>query len=178
MEIYTISGAPPFGATTCPPGWTPTPNGNCGGPGPRYYLKAAADLQTALRSLGARVGDPRLSVPIDGIVGPETVQAAERAFSTHIGPGQAPAALRAGGLGILGVAQNASVMADLANAETTRRGGAIAVTPPPPKGIKVAIGPAEIITEPPGASRKVWALVGLNALAASIGIYFAATRDS
>jgi hypothetical protein len=177
MEIYTISGAA-FGATTCPPGWTPTPNGNCGGPAPRYYLKAAADLQAALRGLGARVGDAGLaSLPIDGIVGPATVQAAERAFSTHIGPGQAPAALRAGGLGILGVAQSASVMADLANAETTRRGGALVTTPPPPKGtVRVEIGPAEIMTEP--SSRKMWALVGLNALAATIGIYFVATRDS
>jgi len=178
VEIYTISGAPPFGAAACPPGWTPTPNGNCGGPAPRYYLKAAADLQTALRSLGARAGDPGLaSLPIDGIIGPGTVQAAEHAFATHIGPGQAPAALRAGGLGILGVAQSASVMADLANAETVRRGGAIAVTPPPPKGVvHVDIGPAEIMAEP--SSRKVWALLGLNALAATIGIYFVATRDS
>lgn len=66
-EVYTIAGAP-LGATNCPPGWTRTPNGNCGGAPPSYRAAAAVALQQALNAKGA-------GLKVDGIIGPATVAA-------------------------------------------------------------------------------------------------------
>jgi hypothetical protein len=75
-EVYTIAGAP-FGAVECPSGWTVTPNGNCGGPPPKYFQADAAALQRALNTKGA-------GLRVDGIIGPLTVNAVNRLLSKSL----------------------------------------------------------------------------------------------
>lgn len=175
MEVISING-PGFGAVTCPQGWFQTPNGNCGGPPPKYYSSAAFAVQKALRALGLRARDNFLaSVVTDGVLGKETQDAINKAFTQHIGEGSAPAAFRTGTLSIGEIAQNALNLAIRLNEEVLRRGGA-----PVPIPSKVTVGPAQILPSPPAPSAapsgKLWALVGLSLLAASVGTYCALTK--
>lgn len=128
-EVFTISGA--LDAAACPAGWKATPKGNCAGPGGRS-APAAAALQNALRTLGIAAGDKALAATgVDGIVGPGTAAAVNRAFTVHIGPGQAAANLRSGRLTKYDVAQNAATLTKIVAAEVARRGGAVGPTPTP-----------------------------------------------
>lgn len=168
-----------FGAA-CPPGWTQTPKGNCGGPSPPAYRNPlASELQNALKALGKAVGgDTRLtSLSADGVIGPQTAAAANIALTTHIGPGQAPANLRTGALSPFDVAAAATQITTLAQNETVRRGGSL--TPPRPSpgpspgpvpGPVPAPGP-EHTDVTPGISMKTWAIVGAVVVAAGAGAY-------
>ena len=166
MEVYTING-PGFGAMSCPPGWTPTPNGNCGGPPPKYYMAVAATLQKALKSLGAKIGDTALSsLVVDGIVGAQTIGALNRAFTQHLE--KAPQSFKTGVLNMGDIAQNSQALLAALNTELIRQGGSDAAVPVP----RVEIGPAQILprrTYP----KKLWALAGLSALVAGVGVFFA-----
>lgn len=97
-------------------------------------------LQNALRALGARVGDRRLLIAADGLVGPKTTGAVNRAFTKHIGPGQAPASYRSGKLTIVDVRRNAAALAGLVTDEVNRRGGAPVVPLKPKKKVPTAPG--------------------------------------
>jgi len=169
MEVISING-PGFGLVTCPPGWTRTPKGNCGGPPPRYYSDAAAAVQKALRALGARAKDSFLTaIRVDGVIGGNTRDAINKAFTQHIGEGSAPAAFRSGTLSVEDIAKNALILAIRLNEEVLRRGGA-PVPVPPPQAPRVNVGPAEMLPPAPSSTR-IWALVGLNLLVAGIGGY-------
>jgi hypothetical protein len=185
-EVFSISGAPNtlhpgmgygFGAS-CPAGFTLTKNGNCQG-------AAAKALQTALRALGNAVRDGVLmNISADGAIGPSTAAAVNRAFTTHIGPGQAAAQFRTGTLGIFDVANAAPVLTQLINAETVRRGGSTsaAVTPrPAPTPAPATYIPPGQVTPPPAEappgffasiSTVGWVLIGLAGLGAAVGMYF------
>lgn len=190
-EVYSIAGAYPglgyhFGAAPCGPGFEVTPNGNCGAPmgscPPGMSVKGACrsplaiDLQNALVALGRAVGDGELiALTVDGFIGPKTVAAVNRAFTKHVGSGQAPAALRTGGLSLLAVSTNAAQLAQLAKTETGRRG---AVTPPPPP---VAAMPAPKPPVTPGVDTRpeldtstkphAYALLGFDALLMGLGFW-------
>lgn len=182
-EVFSISGAS-LGATACPVGWQATPNGNCGAPaagcpsnmrlGAACRSAAAIALQNAVRALGRQVGDPVLAaLAVDGFVGPKTTEAVNRAFTTHIGSGQAPADVRTGALSLTDVATRAPQLTQLASAEVVRRGGAVPAPPAmkaTPAAAKAATGEdlAPIAGDYPNA---LWALVGLNALAAVTGAW-------
>lgn len=182
-EVVSISGAA-LGATACPTGWQVTPNGNCGAPsqGCAPNMKVgnacrdprALALQTALVSMGRTIKDSALSsLAIDGFIGPKTTAAVNRAFTTHIGSGQAPAVFRTGKLQIDQVAEQATTLTDLVKAEVQRRGGVLAPIPaqPLPQVVPQQVVQAEALR--PRPSNALWALVGLNAVAAGTGFWFA-----
>ena len=134
------SVAPVLPPSPCPTGWEVTANGNCGAPAadcpPNMRYKgacrspAAAELQNAVRALGHVVNDPALKkVGIDGIVNGGTVAAVNRAFTMHIGAGQAPADLRTGKLTLRDLASRAPVMTAAIAAEVVRRGGTVPTSP-------------------------------------------------
>jgi peptidoglycan hydrolase-like protein with peptidoglycan-binding domain len=160
-EVITISGFGRGLGAACPPGWTATGSGNCRG-------SAAKSLQDALRALGAKIGDSALrNLAADGVVGPATVAAVNRAFTAHVGSGQAPPAYRTGALSLYDVAQLAGTLAQLVSAEVTRRGGSL-VAPPaalPPPG-----------AAPGGSSTLWWVLGGLGVAIVLGGVLYTATR--
>ena len=177
-EVYTLTGAP--AVAPCPVGWQVTPNGNCGAPG-GGRAPAAIALQNALRALGAVTGDRALNVGVDGYIGPETTRATNRAFTLHLGPGQATARYRTGGLTQVQVANEAAALAMVLSSEVARRGGTPAVAPvvppPVPGGKFVAeVGPA--VLEPAAPNRALWALLGLSAVAALAGVYVEYSRGA
>jgi hypothetical protein len=91
---------------------------------------SVAGLQTALKNFGKNIGDKTLMVlVVDGLIGPKTVAAANRALRTHIGAGQAPAELRTGVLTKAEVVANAERIKQLVNTEARRRGFGIYVGP-------------------------------------------------
>jgi len=91
---------------------------------------SVAGLQTALASFGRQIGDAILkAIVVDGLIGPKTVAAANRALRTHIGPNQVPAELRTGLLKQAQVVAAASQIAQLLNTEARRRGFGTAAVP-------------------------------------------------
>ena len=105
---------------------------------------AIAGLQTALKGFGQSVGDTVLrAIVVDGLIGPKTVAAANRALRQHIGAGQAPQDLRTGVLTQAQVVTNAAQITQLVNAEATRRGFDVFVGPValPKKAVATYIPP-------------------------------------
>jgi lysozyme family protein len=89
-----------------------------------------AGLQTALANFGAKIGDAVLkAIKVDGLIGPKTTAAANRALRQHIGAGQAPQDLRTGVLTQAQVLANAAQIAQLVNTEARRRGFGIEAVP-------------------------------------------------
>lgn len=167
---------------TCPEGWAATPNGNCGAVTencpPNFLTQGGAcrsvvalRLQNALYSLARTVRDNALgSLAVDGFVGPETVAAVNRAFTTHVGAGQAPGSMRTGKLTVTDVALRAEELAKIAEAEVLRRGGKL-VTKVAVNVGPAAVKPAAIDTVDAELPGKLWALVGLELLAIGLGVY-------
>lgn len=86
-----------------------------------------ARLQRGLRTLGAVARDGALAaIKPDGVLGPRTVVAVNRALTRHIGAGQAPAAFRTGALTLAQVAANANTIIPVIEAEVSRRGARVA----------------------------------------------------
>lgn len=86
----------------------------------------ALRLQAALVQLGNVVRDSVLMVMgIDGALGGKTVIAVNRAFTTHIGAGQAPAAVRTGKLTLAWIKAHAAMLSGYLEAEVRRRGGVV-----------------------------------------------------
>lgn len=86
---------------------------------------AVAALQAALQSLGQSAGDSVLmAIVADGLVGPKTTGAVNRAFTQYVAAAYAPAQFRTGRLTNATVSSNAAKLADLVNREAVRRAGA------------------------------------------------------
>jgi hypothetical protein len=82
-----------------------------------------ATLQNALVALGKGIGDTSLSkLTIDGLIGPKTTAAVNRAFTVHLGSGQAPASYRTGALSQSQVEAGANTLAAYIETELVRRG--------------------------------------------------------
>jgi hypothetical protein len=87
------------------------------------YSSSVASLQTALIALGQKVGDATLmALVLDGLIGPKTTAAANRAFAIYVTG--APANFATGTLTQSQVSTNASSLASYVNAELSRRGAA------------------------------------------------------
>lgn len=85
----------------------------------------AIRVQKALAALGNKIGDVVLKkIKADGAIGSATAAAVNKAFTKHIGSGQAPTNFRTGKLTPNDVKANATALAGLIEAETMRRGGA------------------------------------------------------
>ena len=188
-EVFTISGPGGFGqaAASCPVGWQQTPNGNCGAPvagcppelrlGNACRSPAAIQLQNALKALGKTVGDPALvGLAVDGFIGPGTTAAANRAFTTHLGAGQATARFRTGVLTQSQVANEAALMASVISAEVARRSGTVPAPPVFRPSPVVATAPAtQPYTAPATGGQAspagLWGVVALSSVAAATGFY-------
>jgi hypothetical protein len=97
------------------------------------------DLQTALVALGKGIGDNILSkIVIDGLIGPKTTAATNRALTVHLGAGQAPANLRTGSLSQAIVVSQAEAIAGLIETEVKRRGFTVP-TPKKASAVKKAV---------------------------------------
>ena len=82
-----------------------------------------ATLQNALVALGKGIGDTSLSkLTIDGLIGPKTTAATNRAFTVHLGSGQAPASYRTGAMSQAQVETSANTLAAYIETELVRRG--------------------------------------------------------
>jgi hypothetical protein len=80
-------------------------------------------LQNGLKALGQGVGDNILrAIVVDGLIGPKTTAATNRALTVHVGEFQAPATLRTGSLSQAQVVANADALAQIINTEAQRRG--------------------------------------------------------
>lgn len=91
--------------------------------------QAIGDLQTALVGLGKAIGDNALSkIAIDGVIGPKTAAATNRALTVHLGAGQAPANLRTGSLSQSVIVSQAQTITGLIDAEIARRGFSLPVS--------------------------------------------------
>ena len=118
---------------------------------------SVASLQTALANFGRQIGDAALkAIKVDGLIGPKTTAAANRALRQHIGAGQAPQDLRTGVLTQAQVLANATQITTLINTEARRRGFGIATAPATvkkPAAKKVAAKTTAVATYiPPAAS--------------------------
>lgn len=89
---------------------------------------AAADqkiavLQNALVILGKGIGDNILkAIVVDGLMGPKTMAAVNRALSVHVGSGQAAASLRTGTLTQAQILTQISGITNTLSNEASRRG--------------------------------------------------------
>jgi lysozyme family protein len=90
---------------------------------------AVASLQSALRALAVATRDGSLNLTADGAIGPRTVAAVNRAFTVHIGPGQAPATFRTGRLTAQAITNQAGALTTYVNQEAARRGAKPAAAP-------------------------------------------------
>jgi hypothetical protein len=122
--------------------------GGLGARRPIRPSRPALALQRALRGLAALTRDRGLMVAADGRVGPATVAAVNRAFTKHIGPGQAPAELRTGALPAAMVAASAPQLAALVLAEARRR-QALRPRPAPPRRVVRRAPPRAVAPSPP-----------------------------
>jgi lysozyme family protein len=97
--------------------------GDFGELGAASKAQAIANLQSALVALGKGIKDGVLmKVAIDGLIGPKTVAATNRAMTVHLGVGQAPANLRTGSLSQQEVVSQADTLTNLIETEARRRG--------------------------------------------------------
>jgi hypothetical protein len=110
-----------------------------------YSLGAASaavkGLQDALRALGTATRDSTLmKLTADGLIGPATAAAMNRAFTAHIGSGQADASLRTGKVTTAVILSKLPLITSIVLREVERRTGAapgsitvatVASKPPP-----------------------------------------------
>lgn len=80
-------------------------------------------LQAAIASLGAIIGDTSIKLTADGVIGPATTAAVNRALTVHIGSGQAPAQFRTGHLTASDISYNIAALTTLVQREAARRQG-------------------------------------------------------
>ena len=166
------------------------------------FSSAIGNLQAALVALGKGIGDPTLmKIAVDGVIGPKTVAATNRALTVHLGPGQAPANLRTGALSQDEVASSASQITQLIAAEVSRRGFAApaaakapvkkatakaAVFTPTPSAAMLPATTSPVYQVPSGAasggdlgSVMMWAAIGVGVvIIGGVGYYFATRKKS
>ena len=110
------------------------------------------ELQTALVALGKGIGDNILSkIVVDGLIGPKTVAATNRALTVHLGSGQAPSNLRTGSLAQSVIVSQASNIASLIEAEVKRRG----FNMPTPKKVSAVAKPKPVYSAPAATTAMV-----------------------
>jgi len=102
---------------------------------------AVATLQERVRQLGGLVKDNALLIGVDGLIGPKTTAATNRALQKYAE--QAPASYRTGKLPQAQVFSNAAILATLVGQAVTARGVQPALPPP-------VIGPDVVADIPPG----------------------------
>ena len=162
---------------------------------------AVASLQTGLKALGQGVGDNTLrAIVVDGLIGPKTTAATNRALTVHVGSGQAPASFRTGALTQAEVVANAATLASIVDAEAARRGYSVPTTAvikavatktavSAPKAVATAVAPytpplPSTIPSfaPPAAADDStativkYAAIGLGLVVATAGIYYVIKR--
>lgn len=169
------------------------------------YSSAVASLQNALVALGRGIGDPMLmKIAVDGIMGPKTATATNRALTVHLGPGQAPQNLRSGALAQGTITSMAPQITALLTAEIGRRGfatpsavkapvkktaprpamtAATAFAPAAPAALApAAASPVYQVTVPAASTSDLsgvmkWAAIGVGVVALGGVAYYLATRD-
>ncbi len=141
IEVFTISGAPYFGASEA---------------SAPAVVPPAARLQNALVALGVTAGgDPALtSIKIDGAIGPATVRAVNAALAKYVG---ATTLFPRANLDITKVRQYAGALAVLVEERVRKSGGTI----PAPQIVKrtprAALPAASaLIVAPPDAPDRRW----------------------
>jgi len=135
------------------------------------YSSSVASLQTALIALGQKVGDGTLSaLVLDGLIGPKTTAAANRAFAMYVSG--APANFATGTLSQSQVSTNASSLASYVNAELSRRGGAktTALVPAAAAPAAVAVRTAAPVSDSSTQIVK-WASIGLGGVVVASVLY-------
>jgi peptidoglycan hydrolase-like protein with peptidoglycan-binding domain len=135
------------------------------------YSSSVASLQTALIALGQKVGDGTLSaLVLDGLIGPKTTAAANRAFAMYVSG--APANFATGTLSQSQVSTNASSLASYVNAELSRRGGAktTALVPAAAAPAAVAVRAAPAVSDSSTQIVK-WASIGLGGVVVASVLY-------
>jgi hypothetical protein len=147
-------------------------------------------LQTALVSLGNVVGDSTLKALVtDGLIGPETATATNRALITHLAVGEAAALYRTGKLTQAQIVAYADILAMIVENAVKKRGGTLVAARAPAK--KAAVTPAEYRPAEPAVPRTAmlaplvdtqgkivkWAVIGLGVVVvAGVVYYFVARR--
>jgi len=142
------------------------------------YSSSVASLQTALITLGQKVGDSTLkALMLDGLIGPKTTAATNRAFAMYIT--NAPANFATGTLSQSQVSTNASSLASYVTAEISRRGGTASSTTAPVRVPAVAT-PTALSPYSPSAAPVVsdtsaqivkWAAIGLGGVVVASVLY-------
>jgi peptidoglycan hydrolase-like protein with peptidoglycan-binding domain len=136
------------------------------------YSSSVASLQQALISLGQKVGDATLSaLVLDGLIGPKTTAAANRAFAMYVSG--APANFATGTLTQSQVSTNASSLASYVNTELSRRGGAktTALVPAAAAPAAVAVRAAAPAVSDSSAQIVKWASIGLGGVVVASVLY-------
>jgi len=135
---------------------------------------AVAKLQRILVGLGKKIGDKALiGLRIDGALEAGTVAAVNRAFTVHVGKGQAPARWRTGKLTAISVKSELGSMTQTLLEELARRGGMPAMAPPKKTAAMAKLPPEALEEEVPWYKRPIvigGAVVGLGIIATGIGI--------
>jgi hypothetical protein len=137
------------------------------------YSSGVASLQTALISLGQRVGDSSLTaLVLDGLIGPKTTTATNRAFAMYIS--SAPANFATGTLSQSQVSTNASSLASYVNAEVQKRGGAAKPTALVPAAAAPAVVPRTVTVPVSDTSAQIvkYAALGLGGVVVASVLYY------
>lgn len=146
----------------------------------RSKISPAVLLQNALKALGVSRGDPALSkLKIDGVIGPNTVKAANLAFAKYIGTLPAP-------LGIDTVRRQADQLAQQITAYVEAHGGMVPQPPPPARRAKnpaMILPPSSIPSMPAQAigttnNKWIWYVVGGVGVLLSLAIVAKIIRGS
>jgi hypothetical protein len=156
-------------------------------------------LQNGLKALGQGVGDNILrAIVVDGLIGPKTTAATNRALTVHVGEYQAPATLRTGSLSQAQVVANADALAQIINTEAQRRGynvptgqviatmakvaaaKPVVKTAPMPVAAVATRAPQSYSPAPAGddftSNIIKYSAIGLGVVVAAAGIYWTITR--
>lgn len=136
------------------------------------YSSAVASLQTALIALGQKVGDATLAaLVLDGLIGPKTTAAANRAFAMYVS--SAPANLATGTLSQTQVSTNAASLASYVNAELSRR-GAKSTALVPAAAVPAPVAPPAAPAPAPDSSAQIikWSAIGLGGVVVASLLYY------
>jgi hypothetical protein len=147
------------------------------------YSSGVASLQTALITLGQKVGDSTLAtLVLDGLIGPKTTAAANRAFTTYVSSG--PNFASGGAMSQSQVASAAEELAGFVRAEISRRGGTANSATAPVRVPGVAT-PTALSPYAPSSAAAIsdtserivkWAAIGLGGVVVASLLYYVYRR--
>ena len=147
------------------------------------YSSGVASLQTALIALGQKVGDSTLaSLVLDGLIGPKTTAAANRAFTTFVSNG--PNFASGGSMSQSQVASAAEELAGFVRTEISRRGGTASSATAPVRVPGVATptalspySPSSAAVSDTSASIVKYAAIGLGGVIVASLLYWMYRRS-